>query len=494
MRPIVAALLALVPTLAWGQAVPLQGGPWTPGHVPQYVGQGSQQPVISDGGSAAGGAIGANASEIGIVARGTGTAPYSGQGTGAFGSIACAYDAPITNSTGYHFLCLSPNATTGTGLISYGAGGTATPGSLQFNINGSLYNFPPTGSGTGNVNGPVSSTVGHIATWNNTGGTLLADTTQIALGNLPTIGANTVLGSIAGGTPIALTATQLTTLCNAFTSSLSGCVPLSGGGTAYFLRADGTWAAPGGLTVGVSTISGGTTQQVLFDSAGVVGEIAKCNSGLYVTSAAGVPSCSQVIPSATQANITTVGTVTSGTWNGTAVAGLYGGTGLSTAAIGDIMYASATTPTWARLADVATGSVLVSGGVNTAPAWSASPTLTSLTVPSMLGAFTQFGSGAGTPSHIASGQTTVPSVATCGTGAALAGSTDTAGQVHATGATACTMSFNVAYTSQPFCVATNNTTAASSLKLAYVAATGFTVSGMTSGDTFSYVCVGQSGG
>ena len=68
------------------------------------------------------------------------------------------------------------------------------------------------------------------------------------------------------------------------------------------------------------------------------------------------------------------------TWHGAVIAGLYGGTGLTAAAIGDLIYASATTPTWSRLADVAVGSVLVSGGVNTAPAWSANPTLTALTV------------------------------------------------------------------------------------------------------------------
>lgn len=52
------------------------------------------------------------------------------------------------------------------------------------------------------------------------------------------------------------------------------------------------------------------------------------------------------------------------------LAGVNGGTGLSTAAVGDIIYASATTPTWSRLADVAAGSYLRSGGVNTAPLWS----------------------------------------------------------------------------------------------------------------------------
>ncbi len=42
----------------------------------------------------------------------------------------------------------------------------------------------------------------------------------------------------------ALTDTQLTTHVNVFTSSLSGAAPASGGGTANFLRADGTWSAP----------------------------------------------------------------------------------------------------------------------------------------------------------------------------------------------------------------------------------------------------------
>lgn len=67
------------------------------------------------------------------------------------------------------------------------------------------------------------------------------------------------------------------------------------------------------------------------------------------------------------------------------LSGVNGGTGLSSAAVGDIPYASATTPTWARLAAVAVGSVLVSAGANTAPAWSASPSLTSLTTPLLIG-------------------------------------------------------------------------------------------------------------
>lgn len=52
-----------------------------------------------------------------------------------------------------------------------------------------------------------------------------------------------------------------------------------------------------------------------------------------------------------------------------------GGTNITSYAVGDLIYASGTT-TLAKLADVATGSVLISGGVTTAPAWSSTPTFT----------------------------------------------------------------------------------------------------------------------
>lgn len=45
-----------------------------------------------------------------------------------------------------------------------------------------------------------------------------------------------------------------------------------------------------------------------------------------------------------------------------------GGTGFGSYAVGDLLYASTTT-TLAKLSDVATGNALISGGVNTAPAW-----------------------------------------------------------------------------------------------------------------------------
>ena len=53
-----------------------------------------------------------------------------------------------------------------------------------------------------------------------------------------------------------------------------------------------------------------------------------------------------------------------------------GGTGLASYAVGDLLYASAAAAL-SKLAAVAAGQVLVSAGVTTAPAWSATPTATS---------------------------------------------------------------------------------------------------------------------
>lgn len=61
-----------------------------------------------------------------------------------------------------------------------------------------------------------------------------------------------------------LTGTQATAMLNAFSSTLKGLAPASGGGTTNFLRADGTWAAPGGG----SGSPGGSNTQIQYNSSG----------------------------------------------------------------------------------------------------------------------------------------------------------------------------------------------------------------------------------
>ncbi len=68
-------------------------------------------------------------------------------------------------------------------------------------------------------------------------------------------------------------------------------------------------------------------------------------------------------------SITSTGTITSGTWQGTAIGVGYGGTGLTSYTAGDLLYASGTS-TLSKLTAVAAGSCLVSNGVGAAPIWS----------------------------------------------------------------------------------------------------------------------------
>lgn len=74
---------------------------------------------------------------------------------------------------------------------------------------------------------------------------------SLILADFPAMADQTILGNISGGSavPVALTATQATTVFNVFSSSLKGLVPNSGGGTANFLRADGSFAVPAGTGV-----------------------------------------------------------------------------------------------------------------------------------------------------------------------------------------------------------------------------------------------------
>jgi hypothetical protein len=101
---------------------------------------------------------------------------------------------------------------------------------------------------------------------------------QASLAQLPSIGADTILGSIAGGTPIALSQAQITSLINLATASLSGALPAWPNNTTTFFRGDGTYdtlnfAAVGGQatlaqlpTLGANTvlgsIAGGTPSQL----------------------------------------------------------------------------------------------------------------------------------------------------------------------------------------------------------------------------------------
>ena len=82
----------------------------------------------------------------------------------------------------------------------------------------------------------------------------------VSLSKMANLTATTILGNNTGvaATPIALTPAQINAMLPVLTSLLNGLAPASGGGTANFLRADGTWQAPAG-TAGITALTGDVT-------------------------------------------------------------------------------------------------------------------------------------------------------------------------------------------------------------------------------------------
>ena len=130
----------------------------------------------------------------------------------------------------------------------------------------------------------------------------------------------------------------------------------------------GTWSATTiATTKGGTGLTGYTTGDLVYSSAtDTLAKLTKpvATSHLTMTSA-GVPSWAAL----NATTITGLGTVTTGTWNATSVASNYGGTGVTTYAVGDLLYASSATAgsSLSKLSAGIAGQVLqVVGGV---PVW-----------------------------------------------------------------------------------------------------------------------------
>jgi hypothetical protein len=173
---------------------------------------------------------------------------------------------------------------------------------------------------------------------------------------------------IEGGTQVKTWTTAYGLLC-AGTTVINPIQTLASlGATGTILTSQGASALPTWTTAVYPSTT--TINQILYSSAAnnVVG-LATANSSVLITSAGGVPSLSQTLPSAVQGNITSVGTITSGTWNGSVIGLTYGGTNANlTASNGGIFYSTASAG--AILAGTATANQALLSGSNTAPAWS----------------------------------------------------------------------------------------------------------------------------
>lgn len=116
---------------------------------------------------------------------------------------------------------------------------------------------------------------------------------------------------------------------------------------------------------GVTTSASGNT--ITIDATAAVGVLSVSGTANRITSTGGAnPVIDIALNYVGQTSITTLGTITTGVWNGTAVGATFGGTGQTTYATGDILYASAAN-TLSKLAIGANGRVLtVTAGI---PAW-----------------------------------------------------------------------------------------------------------------------------
>lgn len=166
LAAVAAMLLAVIPA----EAQVFQQGTVVPQH---YMMWGASN-VAQDAGGSAPLPQGLQPTEAGIVAAPNASSPFfpaTATGHGPNGENQCLYDSPL--GIGGHYLCFSPNLGSNTGAISFGSIGGGATGSFEIIVNGTKVPFP--GPGTGTVVGPGSSTVGDLACWNNTLGTLLSD-------------------------------------------------------------------------------------------------------------------------------------------------------------------------------------------------------------------------------------------------------------------------------------------------------------------------------
>jgi len=278
-----------------------------------------------------------------------------GNGTAAIGSIAppAGTNYVLVGSAG-SAPTWQPTipVTAGVDSISFGTTGL-TPSTAQ--------------AGVITVAGTLNAVNGGTGLSAYTIGDLLYASTSTTLASLADVATGNAL--LSGGTGVAPSWGKVS-----LTTTVSGTLPIGNGGTGQATALTQYGVIYAATTAAMGFTAAGTTGQILVATTGAAPTWGSLPSSAAVTSI--TFGTTGLTPStATTGAVTVAGTLVAAN----------GGTGQSTYAVGDLLYASTTTAL-SRLADVATGSVLVSGGVGVAPAWSVSPTITtSLTTPLVIG-------------------------------------------------------------------------------------------------------------
>lgn len=292
----------------------LTGGA-TSGAATLNVGAGSGITVTAD-------AVSADTSYLQRLVTGTCGAGLAVQVISSDGSVTCtaASDGDIT----------SVGATSGGGLTGGSTSGAALLGLLTtcsstqvLAWNGSAWACA--------ANGGISDGDKGDITVSASGATWTIDAAAVTLAKMANIATQTFIGrtTAATGVPEALTATQATAMLNPFTSALKGLAPASGGGTANYLRADGTWATPPDTN---TTYTGGTG--VLLTGTSFSADLAgaSCVAGEYMSAlgSTGTGTCTAEVGDISA--VTAGNGLTGGGTAGAVTVDVAVGTGLSVAA------------------------------------------------------------------------------------------------------------------------------------------------------------------
>lgn len=305
---------------------------------------------------------------INIAPDGTGSATFTfsgatpGNGKGMLyatdanlNSRALIYGSVTNDSSGYNLLELASGTTPRTKFAIDSAGNATLSGT----INGLAISGGNITSGA--WNGSIIS-----SQYGGTG----ANNSSAAQYSIPYYSATGVMGgALAPSTAGYILSTNST-------GGAPSWIPASGVGTNYWQLANHVLAPSNALDNDLA-IGGNATSsakfQVLAGSGNLIssGNASISGSLTFGAGAGSIQATNKAhltLGGATTGGIDFGSPITSGTWNGGAIGATYGGTGQTAYAIGDLLYADTTT-SLAKLSDVATGNVLISGGLNTAPSW-----------------------------------------------------------------------------------------------------------------------------
>jgi len=240
-------------------------------------------------------------------------------------------------------------------------GGITATGALQSVADLGLSGQILTSQGAGAL--PIWTAVGTGTVTSITAGTGLTGGTITTSG---TISLSVPVSLANGGTNASLTASN----GGIFYSTATAGAILAGTSTSNQLLLSGASGAPSWSTVTHPSTT--TINQILYSSANnVLSGLATANNGVLITGATGVPSIANTLPATVQGNITSLGTITSGTWNGNTINVSYGGTGITTTTPYSVICGGITAT--GALQSVASlglsGQVLTSQGAGALPIW-----------------------------------------------------------------------------------------------------------------------------